>query len=824
MKNIYGAESWQHRTSIMKCFFTIFCLFVFLLPGSARSNDPAVSTEKLFERAKRLADHEFFAESIPLFEQVIAREPENRDYRVEAADMLRRIGPPKTEADVKLCLRAFNLAVDWTEDLPIENYEQIRERAHWYIPMAGTQPGYPEWQEGLGKLQQRYLSNWQECHTWLLNNLRNSEGRSEEVNKKAYENYLWYVTISDSLGDTLPIELAAPAYENAVAGILEVFEGIVGPDQNVPPLHALDRNARESFDQRFLEGMLIHYSSFAERHGNSPHSEATRVSLRATAEKLTSSKLVFFSVYGRLLEHLMESPDVEMTQHDYRIRDGAFRDEKRQKEITFLEEMIASLPPETRREDAAVLFQIGRKFGIGASARNRLIPPDGEAASELRESMPHSVLYPETEAGALRSLELIGQTEAQLRDDLESGRRDKDEVESTLHGIRQTRDWLQRKAGMVKYAAPWKEKVDLLPPGRTYVEPTIRNDRLHVFEIDTKDKRVRHLTVNLEDRAETEGIWIRLALDGMKDNPDSSWEHSSRHRRFYSAFVDENNAYLGTAGFGILVFPLDQSKPWRITTEQGLPSDIVQGVGVLNGVLYAGVGEKKGASYFVRAEIGRGVSECRAEILSATIDEIGKAPFANQPASTHFHLFVPDEKRHRLLFTVRMDGYPTPRTAGVWSVDVSGRFAQIPDVFDKAEKMELLPDGETLLMGDHWGGGTLDLRSNEYTLVAASLYRGETDTFAVWNKRMKPALGPGHRFDVMTIADGWVWGMRRESGVQCFWARVKLDDPNQWSLLELPEGMNPENDGWFPDENILAHPNGKAVIACTLHRIVLFQW
>ena len=163
--------------------------------------------EKVFERAKRLADHGQMTEALPLFEQLIRQEPGNRTYRVEAAALLGRFvdnqRPPKSEEEAKLWVQLLNRTIDWTENLPIDSLEQIWERGHWKSPnfwiyqrtqAQSNTPPYLEWPDDLQTLRHRYRDNWQECHEWVLNTLRNSGSKPEEDRKDLLENYLWFIT------------------------------------------------------------------------------------------------------------------------------------------------------------------------------------------------------------------------------------------------------------------------------------------------------------------------------------------------------------------------------------------------------------------------------------------------------------------------------------------------------------------------------------------------------------------------------------------------------------------------------------------------------
>lgn len=848
-----------------RCRFVIgVALALFFLAGqlvSSRADETVSKAGKIFHKAVRLAGHGQVEAAFPLFEQAIRLEPDNGMFRVRAAFYFEKFTNNQeaieSETAARLRIQMLNRALDLTDKLPIESYEQIFERGFWgadsfwiarrTLDDPDQTPPYPAWKTDLTKLRQRCQKKWLEAHRWVLNAVRNPTG-SEEEQKKIFENYVWFITISDYIYNVLLIDLGAPAYDAAVSGLLDVFtDDIAGlldnaediksieatTETRIPRRYPLDEKTQQSIDGRFFSNMLGDFSDFSRRTDDGSELRSTREKLERIAEKLQTSKLPFFSIRGSLLKYLLENPEIQYDRFHRNTRLQLFENNAdRQKHVDFFDALRADLPETTTAADRNMLDKIAQ--GGTGIIRSTISTNSKDQATALQSGdyssvTSSSLLYPETREGALASIKRIECMLEHIESESKPGGLFAEKPSVARSGVGQTLGWLKRKAGLAIYETPWQEKVELLPvlSNGWYVEPTIRKNKLHVFEIDGKNKAVRLQTINLDDRSVKTGEAIDLdvgSTENISPNEIGRWESPTRLDRFYSGFADDGNAYLGTAGFGIFVFPLDGSEPWRITMADGLPSNAVQGIGMIRESLYAGIGRSTGATWLVRINLESEPSDSRIEILSSSMDEEGQTPFVNMTGPAKFTPFRLDEKRDRLLFRAETPRDWKPKLSGIWSIDgETGQFAQLPDLFGNAEKMELLPDGDTLLLGDNWTTGIVDLRTGQYTLIAASLHGNETEIYAVRNKLMKPLLGRSHRFDLMTVADGWVWGMRRESPVQCFWSRAKLDDPSQWALLELPDGMDPENQGWFPDYDILAHPSGKGVIACNTQHIVLFQ-
>ncbi len=820
--------------------YRLLCLIVPLLfvVSSIRAEKPNAEAQRLFDEAKKLSEHRKFEEAIPLFEKAIELNPDNRAYRVETASKLGRyveslLPFPLDEKMGEAALAAIRKSIDLTEKLPLEKFEDVWTHrgancGNFWIQSTyprETNSTYPKWDEELHTIRERLVIRFRESHAFVRKLLEKTDV-SDEERKENRKNYFWFVVTCDSeLHWALPLDMSAPLYEEVVDGLLRTTEG-----------KEFTIKERDSIAGRFFDGFFADISSKAGRKILKQNSETVAVVERIVG-KMKESKQPFFDVHGWLAGHLLETSGAAF-DHYYQCDGPEFDKERILKEFDIFRDKINSLPPEAKPCDYDFLYHsMGHLlFSVhGLDATDPYFELFEFALDRRDVPVPAwgNILHPDEPLDAARMLKLVERGVAILDEESKPGGRYEGELAGNAkHLVTQSLARLKEKSGGVKRTAPWKEKIDLLPartipsanrpyPNRVlYGEPRIVDGALFVFEWESDGDAVRLVAVDLETRKVAESKPLTVPAKALDEAGEP--RRTSTH---YSGAVDDVNACLGIEGYGILVFPLDDSEPWAISTKNGLPDDKVHGIGCIGGKIYAGLGEKGKESRFVKIETKKDVPDAnRVETLAVSSEKQGKAPFFDLPFPPTFGPFVTDPKRNLLYFYVYIGYNDGADSTGLWSIDgKTGEVKQMLKMWGDAEHLELLPEGDLLLIGNNWQSGTLNLRTGEFTLLCAALFGDDTEVAFVQRKAMKPLLGKEHRFDLVTIADGWAWGMYRQSPVLCTWARVKLDDPKQWSLLELPEGMSP-TEKWYPEYNILATPDGCGVIGCDAGQITLFHW
>ena len=110
-----------------------------------------------------------------------------------------------------------------------------------------------------------------------------------------------------------------------------------------------------------------------------------------------------------------------------------------------------------------------------------------------------------------------------------------------------------------------------------------------------------------------------------------------------AACADGEAVYVATNGAGIVVFPLKKGLPRRIGLDDGLPSNKVTSVGVLDGKIYAGVGEGYLISYDLEAR--------RCDVLASSRRKQKLSPFDDR-APFRVPSLVADLSRQRIVFVI----------------------------------------------------------------------------------------------------------------------------------------------------------------------------
>lgn len=356
--------------------------------------------------------------------------------------------------------------------------------------------------------------------------------------------------------------------------------------------------------------------------------------------------------------------------------------------------------------------------------------------------------------------------------------------------------------------APWKEEIELLRYERgpvlrkginvhPYRRTMISGNNVYFFVL-AKDGRMRLDKVDLETYEYKKGMLI----------PDDYTPGAKELFEGISPFIDEKNAYWGTAGNGLLVFPTDLSKPWSVTLEDGLPNGYVQGIGSIDGRIYMGIGEENNQSWLVAVDL----KTKNLDILCSSNGREGKAPFFNLAPAPRFSCFCADTKRNRLLMFVHFPLNHYYKQTGVWAIDgETGCFEQIAHFDERPNAMRLTVDGDHLRVGQH----LVDLKNTSPEIQPELLY-SHNNKFYQGNRLtdIQPKYRDITRLDVEV--DGWYWGVSGEK-ISGFWNRISTDGKTIEKLKPLASERG-------VDRIIGVAPDGKGIIVNSYGTMVLLRF
>ena len=373
-------------------------------------------------------------------------------------------------------------------------------------------------------------------------------------------------------------------------------------------------------------------------------------------------------------------------------------------------------------------------------------------------------------------------------------------------------------------ARPWLREIPIVAdPHRYYRRVLVHDDKLYVFfeEIDFDEygrqigsQRIRVDEFDLKLYTYKKGKPFPCVLRGGSS-------HSPATLRYDAACADNHNVYYGAYGGGVVVFPHGDSTPWTLTVEDGLPSDFVQAVEILNGKLYVGLGEEKKASWLIVID----VKTRQWDILASSNAKEGKFPFYNLSPAPRFGLFVTDSKRNRLLLAVEPNDHKN--LGGLWTIN--GETGEIdrtyPFPFAHIMHGHILSDGDRMLLnvGGSWPGTfMIDLASSNPQAGAVELLTTTCKEYReTENWKLLTAKIPAYGVQQGTIWKGYLWGVlycmdpkdQQKFSAEWQWARVSVDGKTDFELLR-PIERPPEaaKYPWTPDIVCLPMPNGKGLI------------
>jgi hypothetical protein len=325
-------------------------------------------------------------------------------------------------------------------------------------------------------------------------------------------------------------------------------------------------------------------------------------------------------------------------------------------------------------------------------------------------------------------------------------------------------------------------------------------------------------------------------------------------------FVDDVNAYYGSVGDGLYVFPLNGDSPWRLTKEDGLPSNFIHGVGSIGGKLYLGIGERHKESWFVSVELATKKTsvltkqydkksgmcllrkyknlpsqntrlptfpyntmnaEKKIEILAASTAKEGKVPFFDTSPALSFDPFLEDTKRNRLLFWVDGGLNNESKKIGLWAVDgKTGEISQIGSYESYGCWFRFMDDDDHLMVYDWRKAIMIDLKDNSAKLLFSS--QGHLTCAVPDGKEEKPLWG-NLSFQMAAVMNGYLWGNIRyvSNSSTSRWGRIPLAEPTRTEFLVCPPGQE-KNQHWFTYE-ILPLPDRSGLIVCDFYNIYLMK-
>ena len=356
---------------------------------------------------------------------------------------------------------------------------------------------------------------------------------------------------------------------------------------------------------------------------------------------------------------------------------------------------------------------------------------------------------------------------------------------------------------------PWKEEIQLFESENVACVRLDDGNTLCVLK--RKGDTFTPILLDLE-------TFQRIELASWTSPPHLDNSNSASYWTDWRLFCGQKYVALGTNDAGIVVFPRDGDESFVIDLDTGLPGNHVQGIGLLDSTIYAGVGDA-GVSWLVKIDL----PSQRVEILSSSRGREGKTPFFDLLRGPQFHCFVYDAKRDRLLFQVFIGG--TDPLEGLWVVDgKSGEIARLAIQGEHSQSNflgygegEILADGDTYLAGSSFRSRSsrcsgssreyylIDLREETLTQIATTRY------FSVPDPNRKEFDGYIRQ---CTVQDGWMWGiMKTDSQEEYYFGRVRVGQPAAREKL----------DSSITTGRFVATPDGNGLIRVEREKIVLMR-
>lgn len=353
---------------------------------------------------------------------------------------------------------------------------------------------------------------------------------------------------------------------------------------------------------------------------------------------------------------------------------------------------------------------------------------------------------------------------------------------------------------------PWKQEIRLLPKEEEiyYTNLACHGNIVYLFVKAGDEMRVD--SVDMETTEYRRGRSV-LDADTMEQRAPT-W--------ISNAFdVDKDFSYAGTKEFGLFIFPHDGTIPFRLSMNEGLPSNHIQSLGALGGYLYFGLGEEQKTVWLVRFN----PRTKEWTILASSAAKHGKYPFTNISPPPHYTLFCKDTRHDRLLMFVRSWG--GEYLGGLWSID-AGTPTHLKRMNHDARFVQFLPDENQVIVRDDLRRTFLiDLGKINPDEPPVLLCTGNSNAFFKKGgsiMKLDPLIGDEYLY-YGCMFNGALWGSfdGRLSGEWWEgsgpptrpWARVSLKDGGKAERLTLPEGI--DDPAWSPSICRSA-PSGKGLL------------
>lgn len=246
-----------------------------------------------------------------------------------------------------------------------------------------------------------------------------------------------------------------------------------------------------------------------------------------------------------------------------------------------------------------------------------------------------------------------------------------------------------------------------------------------------------------------------------------------------SMCVDQETLYVATDGAGIVMFPLGNGSPRQIGVDEGLPTNNIRSIAVLDGKIYAGVSE----GYLIAYDL----AQKHCEVLASSRRKQKLSPFDDQKPF-RVPTLIADSERKRIVFVI---------DEHLWQLTpADGRFTQLLDIVavDQGRSGPKLTSnsiiwtsplrGDRVLISDMTRSMQLDLSHDQ----AKVLHSPDFGVFPMTSSQL--------------VVEGYLW-----SGSP--FARLSLDKHEHTKLP--PPDKGPEN--FYPHIGLEPLENGRQILA-----------
>jgi hypothetical protein len=225
-----------------------------------------------------------------------------------------------------------------------------------------------------------------------------------------------------------------------------------------------------------------------------------------------------------------------------------------------------------------------------------------------------------------------------------------------------------------------------------------------------------------------------------------------------SMCVEKETLFVGTDGAGIVMFPLASGSPRRIGVDEGLPTNNIRSVAVMDGKVYAGVSE----GYLMAYDLAQN----RCDVLASSRRKQKLSPFDDQKPF-RVPMLVADPARKRIVFVIGDH---------LWQLTpADGRFTQLVNIIavDQTRSGPKL-NGDNLV----W---TSPVRGDRVAICNMA-FATEIDLARDQAKLLhSPDFGPCLMESPPLVLDGFLW-------TGCPFARKSLDKHEHTKLPSPDNG------------------------------------